>query len=109
MRELVHQRVIALRDDDNVLYDRARVYAEPERGGTWAGYIEFLASDGKAAVVSTRETTQSGLMDVAYWATGLEPIYFEGALALSAVLVAVSAAILLTAKLVGGWDAADQR
>jgi molybdate transport system permease protein len=34
---------------------------------------------------------------------------FEDALALSAVLVAVSAAILLTAKLVGGWDAADRR
>ena len=30
---------------------------------------------------------------------------FDDALALSAVLVAVSAAILLTAKLVGGWDA----
>jgi molybdate transport system permease protein len=34
---------------------------------------------------------------------------FEAALALSAVLVAVSAAILLTAKLAGGWDAADRR
>jgi molybdate transport system permease protein len=34
---------------------------------------------------------------------------FDAALALSAVLVAVSAAILLTAKLVGGWDAADRR
>ena len=34
---------------------------------------------------------------------------FEDALALSAVLVAVSAAILLTAKLVGGWNAADRR
>jgi molybdate transport system permease protein len=34
---------------------------------------------------------------------------FNDALALSAVLVAVSAAILLTAKLVGGWDAADRR
>ena len=34
---------------------------------------------------------------------------FESALALSGVLVAVSAAILLTAKLVGGWDAADRR
>jgi molybdate transport system permease protein len=30
---------------------------------------------------------------------------FDGALALSAVLVAVSAAILLSVKLVGGWDA----
>ncbi len=34
---------------------------------------------------------------------------FNDALALSAVLVAVSGAILLTAKLVGGWDAADRR
>jgi molybdate transport system permease protein len=34
---------------------------------------------------------------------------FDDALALSGVLVAVSLAILLTAKLVGGWDAADRR
>jgi len=34
---------------------------------------------------------------------------FDAALALSAVLVAVSGAILLTAKLFGGWDAADSR
>jgi molybdate transport system permease protein len=34
---------------------------------------------------------------------------FDAALALSAVLVAVSGAILLTAKLFGGWDAADRR
>ena len=34
---------------------------------------------------------------------------FDSALALSAVLVAVSGAILLTAKLFGGWDAADHR
>jgi molybdate transport system permease protein len=34
---------------------------------------------------------------------------FEAALALSAVLVAVSGAILFTAKLFGGWDAADHR
>jgi molybdate transport system permease protein len=34
---------------------------------------------------------------------------FDSALALSAVLVALSAAILLTAKLFGGWDAADRR
>jgi molybdate transport system permease protein len=34
---------------------------------------------------------------------------FDSALALSAVLVAVSGAILLTAKLFGGWDAADRR
>jgi molybdate transport system permease protein len=34
---------------------------------------------------------------------------FDAALALSAVLVTVSGAILLTAKLFGGWDAADRR
>jgi molybdate transport system permease protein len=34
---------------------------------------------------------------------------FDDALALSGVLVAVSLAILLTAKLVGGWDATDRR
>jgi hypothetical protein len=78
--ELVHERDLAITDDSGTAYDRVRVYAQPQRGGTWAGFIEFLRADGGGAVRSERETTQSTPDGVTYWATGLEPIYFEGAL-----------------------------
>jgi hypothetical protein len=55
MTELVHERLIDLTDADGKRYDRVHVYAG-------------------------LETTQSTIEGVAYWATGLEPIYFEGAL-----------------------------
>ena len=78
--ELVHERVIVLQDASGVVYDRARVYAERLDTGRWAGFIEFVAEDGTDTVRSPRETTQRNLDDMAYWATGLEPTYFEGAL-----------------------------
>jgi len=79
--ELVHERDISITDDTGRLYDCVRVYAQPQTGGTWAGILEFLPTDGGPAIRSARETTQSTSDGVVYWATGLEPIYFEGALA----------------------------
>jgi hypothetical protein len=46
----------------------------------WQGWIEFLPIDGSAPVRSGRETTQPNRTDTAYWATGLTPVYLEGAL-----------------------------
>jgi hypothetical protein len=79
--ELVHQRPVALEDEDGFVYDRARVYAAPLPGGTWEAWIEFVAADRSRTLRSGRETTQRHLDGVAYWATGLEPVYFEGAFA----------------------------
>ena len=78
--ELVHERTIELQDESGVIYDRARVYAEQLDSGRWGGFIEFVAADGTFTTRSPRETTQRNLHDMAYWATGLEPVYFEGAL-----------------------------
>src|SRR5438876_9614572 len=79
--ELVHERQIAIIDDHGRAYACIRVFAYPQSGGTWGGMLEFLPADGGGAVRSGRETTQSSPDAVAYWATGLEPLYFEGALA----------------------------
>ncbi len=49
-------------------------------GGTWEGWLEFGPADGSDAVRSGRETTQPNLVDLEYWATGLTPVYLEGAL-----------------------------
>jgi hypothetical protein len=78
--ELVHERTVGLRDEDGVVYDRARIYGEPQDDGRWGAFIEFVSVDDAIVVRSPRETTQRNLNDVAYWATGLEEVYFEGAL-----------------------------
>ncbi len=79
MRELIHQRVVELIDRRGTVYDRVRVYAEPRSTGTWAAWIEFMSTRRDKVLQTDLETTQSTLEGVAYWATGLEPIYFEGA------------------------------
>jgi hypothetical protein len=81
MAELVHERVIALSAPDGTVYDRALVYAEPNGRTTWAGFIEFVPSKGDRTVRTGHETTQSNIEGVAYWGTGLELIYLDGALA----------------------------
>jgi hypothetical protein len=48
--------------------------------GMWEGWVEFVPDDGTTAVRSPRETTQPNLTDLKYWATGLTPVYLEGAL-----------------------------
>lgn len=80
MRELVHERALRVEGPGGRVYDRVLVYAEDQPGKTWAGWIEFVSKDGRDVVRSNRETTQSTVQGVAYWATGLEPVFFEGAL-----------------------------
>jgi hypothetical protein len=51
-----------------------------ESGHTWQGWIEFIPVDGGTIVRSGRETTQPNRNDLVYWATGLTPVYLQGAL-----------------------------
>jgi hypothetical protein len=81
MEHLVHERDLFITGGSGDIYDRVRVYAVPHTAGTWAGFIEFVGADGTPSVRTERETTQSTVAAVTYWATGLEPLYFEGALA----------------------------
>jgi len=46
----------------------------------WQGWVEFLPVDGGTPIRSGRETTQPNRLDTEYWATGLTPVYLEGAL-----------------------------
>ena len=45
--------------------------------GTWAGRLVFL--DGKSLRITDEETSQPSRDALVYWASGLEPIYLEGA------------------------------
>lgn len=58
----------------------ARACASPNGGGTWMGWIEFVPIGEGEPVRSGRETTQPNRQDTLYWATGLTPVYLEGAL-----------------------------
>jgi hypothetical protein len=60
---------------------RARACAGEMTTGLWQGWIEFLPVDqSELPLRSPRETTQPNRTDTHYWATGLTPIYLEGAL-----------------------------
>lgn len=57
-----------------------RAFAE-QRGHIWIGWLEFSPASGSGAVRKTgEETSQPSLEAVEYWASGLEPVYLEGAL-----------------------------
>ena len=58
---------------------RPVVMGEQQADGTWHGWIEFHPTAGGAAIRTGRETTQVSRGALEYWATGLEPTYFEGA------------------------------
>jgi hypothetical protein len=58
----------------------ARACGGPMPDGLWEGWIEFIPMDGGPALRSRRETTQPNRQDAVYWATGLTPVYLEGAL-----------------------------
>lgn len=60
---------------------RPRVFGAAREDGTWAAWLQFTPVRGDGPVMHTSvETTQPNRDAVAYWSTGLEDIYLEGAL-----------------------------
>lgn len=58
---------------------RARAVGRPA-GHMWEGWLEFIPRNGSGVVVSGVESTQPERDHLIYWATGLTPIYLQGAL-----------------------------
>jgi len=65
---------------DGTRYE-ARACGAPMPDGGWQGWIEFVPIDGGDPVRTPRETTQPNRTDTEYWASGLTPVYLDGALA----------------------------
>lgn len=64
---------------DGTLYT-VRSYGDERADGTWMGWLEFKPMDvTKPSLRTDQETSQPNLTALEYWATGLEPVYFEGA------------------------------
>jgi hypothetical protein len=58
----------------------ARVYSARRPDGVWDGWFVFFPLDGGRPLATDRETTQSSLAAVRYWAGGITTIYLNGAL-----------------------------
>ena len=67
-------------DVDGVQY-QAKACGREREDGLWEGWLEFENLQTGKIVRTIRETTQPNLTDITYWATGLTPVYLEGALA----------------------------
>jgi hypothetical protein len=78
--EVLVQFAELVSDEDGRQYVARACGAEMPNDTRWQGWIEFVPADGGAAIASGRETTQPNRIDTEYWATGLTPIFLEGAL-----------------------------
>ena len=78
MAELIHEYAETLHAADGRRY-LVRAYGEPY-AHLWHGWLELAPLDGGAVLRTDRETTQPNREALVYWASGLEPIYWEGAL-----------------------------
>jgi hypothetical protein len=56
-----------------------RVYGQERSDGTWIGWLTFVGVDGQTIKRTARETTQSTQSHLAYWASGLQQSYLDGA------------------------------
>ena len=67
-----------LRTTDGTSY-QAQAWGDQRDDGKWEGWIEFVPDDASPAIRTDRETTQPNLTALEYWATGLRPVYLQGA------------------------------
>jgi hypothetical protein len=79
MAEVLATYDTAIGDDLGTYHPR--VVGRAAEDGMWEGWIEFVPMDGSDdVVVGGVESRQPNRQDLWYWATGLTPVFFEGAL-----------------------------
>lgn len=80
MAELIQEYGARITGDDGVTYI-VRAYGDERSDGTWVGWLEFHPTDGSRPLRTDQETSQPNRTTIEYWASGLEPIYLDGAFA----------------------------
>ena len=81
MAELIQRYENRFEDETGMSYE-VSVYGAAREDGTWEGWLVFHPAVSGGAVRRTeRETSQPNREALAYWASGLEPLYLEGAFA----------------------------
>lgn len=79
MAETLLQYETSVRAPDGTVYT-ARACGRQMPDGLWEGWLEFDPPHGGTTIQTARETTQPNRKDIEYWATGLTPVYIDGAL-----------------------------
>jgi hypothetical protein len=79
MAELVQTYTEVVRDSGGEEFV-ASAYGEERADGKWEGWLEFRSASGDLRRTA-RETTQPNRDALRYWASGLEPLYLDGAFA----------------------------
>ena len=80
MPELIQEYKNQVQSSDGVSFT-ALAYGDLRSDGNWEGWLEFHSRKGIDPILRTgRETTQPDKNALAYWASGLELAYLEGAL-----------------------------
>ena len=79
--EIIHEFASEIADADGHAYT-AQARGRQRKGQTvWEGWLEFTPLGGRGMVRRSQvETTQPNREALAYWASGIEPVYLEGAL-----------------------------
>lgn len=77
MAELIQTYSETVRDSRGEEFT-ASACGEERAGGTWEGWLEFRSASGEVRRTA-RETTQPNREALRYWASGLEPLYLDGA------------------------------
>lgn len=77
--QIVYTHPHEVRSRDGSVY-RVYVLGAQRADGTWSGWIEFVSPAGTRRVRTSQETSQPNRDALAYWASGLEDVYYEGAL-----------------------------
>jgi hypothetical protein len=91
MAELLHEFSVRISDGESAEYV-VQAWGRRMEDRRWEGWLVFLPVARGFARRTGRETVQSSLDALAYWVTGLEPVYLEGALERSVPLRLDSAA-----------------
>jgi hypothetical protein len=82
MDELIHEFTSEVADADGHLYTARAIGRQRQARTVWEGWFEFAPLGGRGIVRRGQvETTQPNREALAYWASGIEPVYLEGALA----------------------------
>ena len=76
--ELIHSFSAPVTDERGTVW-RGSAYGRPA-DNLWVGSIAFVSEAGET-VETAVETTQPDRAALEYWASGVEPIYLDGALA----------------------------
>ena len=79
MADTIHRYSRPVRDAEGRMYV-AEAHGRRATTGMWEGWIEFIGVGRAIVLRSGIETRQADRRALAYWASGLQPTYLDGAL-----------------------------